>query len=422
VAALFLIADDLCGRQPARGVDFRNHDQGRRLYRVEALAASVRGRGRRIGAVVGEWLLYGGMATVAFGTIGTLASQDMAELGAFSVLLSSGTLLAAIGIGQAGLTAGVLFYIVSSTLGIGAFFLLVELMERGREPGAGVLAVTREAYGEDDGGGGGEHEDEAGLAVPVTMGMLALAFIGCALMIAGLPPLSGFIAKFALLTAALNSTGMPQGGGPVSAASWALLVALILSGLAGLIAMTRAGIRAFWAAPDRAMPRVGATEMAPIAALLSSCACFKRSRPGRPCASCRQPLTRSMRPGTTFARYYRQRNNKHARRAGHEKTTSAFPTDSRRAVHPLAAAQSSAYVEPYRSCGSSGACRRLGIDGAAAAKSPRPAAWHHPPFVITCAGRHRAFQHRRKPNYPRSSKRRTPIALAKFLLRGEVIE
>ena len=98
----------------------------------------------------GEWLLFGGIATVAFGVIGTLASQDMARLAAFSVLVSSGTLLAAIGMGQIGVTGGALFYLISSTLGIGAFFLLVELVERGREPGADVLAVTREAYGEDD--------------------------------------------------------------------------------------------------------------------------------------------------------------------------------------------------------------------------------------------------------------------------------
>jgi multicomponent K+:H+ antiporter subunit D len=54
----------------------------------------------------GEWLLYGGMATVAFGSIGTLASQDMARLAGFSVLVSSGTVLAATGMGQVGLTGG----------------------------------------------------------------------------------------------------------------------------------------------------------------------------------------------------------------------------------------------------------------------------------------------------------------------------
>jgi multicomponent K+:H+ antiporter subunit D len=211
----------------------------------------------------GEWLLLGGIATVAFGAIGSLGSQDMSRLAAFSVLVSSGTVLAAIGMGQVGVTAAALFYLVSSTLGLGAFFLLIELAERGREPGADVLAVTREIYGE-------EHEledSEVGIAIPATMGLLGLAFIGCALIISGLPPLSGFIAKFALLTAALN----PQGGA-VSVPGWSLLVVLILSGLAALIAMTRAGIRTFWAAPDRMVPHVRLIEMAPVAVLLLLCA------------------------------------------------------------------------------------------------------------------------------------------------------
>jgi multicomponent K+:H+ antiporter subunit D len=209
-------------------------------------------------------LLVGGMATVAFGAIGSLASQDMARLAAFSVLVSSGTVLAAIGMGQVSVTGGALFYLISSTLGLGAFFLLIELVERGREPGADVLAVTREFYGEED---ELEESDEVGIAIPATMGFLGLAFIGCALVISGLPPFSGFIAKFALLTAALNpSTGV------ATTAGWVLVPVLILSGLAALIAMTRAGIRAFWASPDRTVPRVRLIEMAPVAVLLLLCA------------------------------------------------------------------------------------------------------------------------------------------------------
>jgi multicomponent K+:H+ antiporter subunit D len=212
----------------------------------------------------GEWLLFGGIATVAFGAIGSLASQDMGRLAAFSVLVSSGTVLTAIGMGQVGVTSGALFYLVSSTLGLGAFFLLIELVERGREPGADVLAVTREFYGEES-----ELEDsgEVGIAIPATIGILGLAFIGCALVISGLPPLSGFLAKFALLTAALN----PHGG-IVPAAAWVLLVVLILSGLAVLVAMTRAGIRVFWASSERSVPRVRLIEIAPVAILLVLCA------------------------------------------------------------------------------------------------------------------------------------------------------
>jgi multicomponent K+:H+ antiporter subunit D len=97
--------------------------------------------------------------------------------------------------------------------------------------------------------------------------MLGLAFIGCAVVVSGLPPLSGFIAKFALLATALG----PHTGA-VSAAAWVFLVMLILSGLAALIAMTRGGIRIFWASPDRAVPRVGLIEMAPVAVLLLLCA------------------------------------------------------------------------------------------------------------------------------------------------------
>jgi multicomponent K+:H+ antiporter subunit D len=166
--------------------------------------------------------------------------------------------------GQVGVTGGALFYLVSSTLGLGAFFLLIELAERGREPGADVLAVTREFYGEES-----EQNDseEVGLAFPGTMGMLGVAFIGCALVLSGLPPLSGFIAKFAMLAAALNPNR-----GAASVSAWILLVVLILSGLAALIAMTRAGIHAFWASPDRTVPRVRLIEMGPVAVLLLLCA------------------------------------------------------------------------------------------------------------------------------------------------------
>ena len=216
-----------------------------------------------------SWLLLGGLATIIFGAIGTLASQDMARLAAFSVLVSSGTVLAATGLGQVGVISGALFYLVSSTFGISAFFLLVELIERGREPGADMIAVTREAYGEDD---DADQEDEkVGMAIVATMGLLGVAFIGCALVIAGLPPLSGFIAKFALLTAVLNPSGMHRAG-VIPGVGWAILAVLILSGFATLVAMTRAGIRSFWASPDRTVPRVRLIEMAPVMFLLIMCA------------------------------------------------------------------------------------------------------------------------------------------------------
>jgi multicomponent K+:H+ antiporter subunit D len=211
-----------------------------------------------------EWLLLGGIATIVYGAIGSLASQDMARLASFSVLVSSGTVLAAVGLGQIGVTGAALFYLISSTLGLGAFVLLIDLVERGREPGVDMLVMTRELSGEES-----ELEGpvEVGIAIPATMGMLGLAFIGSALVISGLPPLSGFIAKFALVATAINAR---PGAVPISA--WVFLVVLILSGLAALIAMSRAGIRAFWASPDWSVPHVRLIEMAPVVVLLLLCA------------------------------------------------------------------------------------------------------------------------------------------------------
>ena len=212
----------------------------------------------------GACLTAGGLLTITFGTAAVLAAQNMARLAGASVLVSSGTLLAAMGAGQVAVTGGALFYLASSVPAIAALFLLVELVERGRGVGADVLAVTREAFG------GDEHpeddEEEVGVAIPATMAVLGLGFVGCALLLAGLPPLSGFLAKFAMLAPLFG-----PGDEGVSVGSWALLAALVLSGLATVVAMARAGIDAFWASPAGEVPRVGVVEIAPVALLLALC-------------------------------------------------------------------------------------------------------------------------------------------------------
>lgn len=218
----------------------------------------------------GTWLMAGGVATILFGAVSVLATQDLPRLAGASVFISSGTLLAAVGAGQVAVTGGALFYLASSALAIGAFFLLIELLERGREIGADVLAVTMEAYGdgeEDEGDGG---DDGIGSPIPGTVAVLGACFLCCAVLLAGLPPLSGFIAKFAMLSAILNPSGLGKGPLLISWGGWALLAALILSGFAMVLSMARAGIRHLWAT-DREVPRVGAVEIAPILLLLFVC-------------------------------------------------------------------------------------------------------------------------------------------------------
>jgi multicomponent K+:H+ antiporter subunit D len=216
-----------------------------------------------------SWLLFGGMATIAFGAVGVLAAQAVGRLAGFSILVSSGTLLAAIGMADARVTAGALFYMVSSTLTIGAFFLLIELVERVQDPAAHVLSVTMEAYGDDMEEQVPEQE-EVGVAIPGTLAVLGICFAACGLLLAGLPPLSGFVGKFALLTAMVRPDPV-AGGGAIAGSTWILVALLILSGLCALIATMRAGIQIFWAPIEGTVPRVLLLEIAPVAFLLTLC-------------------------------------------------------------------------------------------------------------------------------------------------------
>ena len=209
-----------------------------------------------------ELLLFGGMATLAFGVLGILAARTLSRVAGHSLFVTSGTLLAVIGTGNAAATGAALYYLVASTLGVGALYLLVELLERAREPGADVLAVTAAAFlGIDD---DSTPEEEVGVAIPATMAILGASFVFCALLVAGLPPLPGFLAKFSLLAALLDVD-------PVPPAAWTLLALLTASGLAALIGLGRAGVRIFWPAQERTIPRVRVIEIAPIAALLGLC-------------------------------------------------------------------------------------------------------------------------------------------------------
>ncbi|WAC25724.1 monovalent cation/H+ antiporter subunit D [Ancylobacter sp. SL191] len=210
------------------------------------------------------WLYFGGMATMAFGAIGVLGSQSLQRMGGYSVLVSSGTLLAAIGTGNSAAVSGALFYLVTSTLAICAYFLLVELVERGQQAGADVLAVSQEVFGdpEDD---LDDEEEEVGVAIPATIAVLGGGFVACTVLLAGLPPLSGFIAKFAMLSAVLNEAGR------IRVDDWAFVALLILSGFTTLVAMSRSGIRALWVPSAGSIPRVRAIEAVPVAALLFIC-------------------------------------------------------------------------------------------------------------------------------------------------------
>ena len=228
-----------------------------------------------------DWLLWGGTATLAAGAFGMFSTQRPGRLAGFAVIVSSGTLLAVLGLARPELTAGALYYLPSSTLGVAAFFLLAELMERSRSADvAGARAPEDEedhlpfplAELELDKDVNLDEDEEMliGHAIPAATALLGLAFICCTLLVAGLPPLSGFIGKFVLLSALVPELSADTAR--IDALlTWVLPVLIVLSGLCALVALSRVGIRFFWTPVDREAPLLRVVEFVPIAVLVGVC-------------------------------------------------------------------------------------------------------------------------------------------------------
>lgn len=222
-------------------------------------------------------MFYIGIMTMGFGIFGTLAAQQLARVVGFSVIVSSGLLLTIMGLDHTPLLAPGLFYLVGSVLATSAFFMLTGMTGRTwRTPTvpatvpATPVSVPTSGYipfgvrlaaaphGEDD---------EVGVAIPAAMAFMGLMFAFCVLLVTGSPPLSGFVAKFAILAAAIQAAQ----GAPWAAAAWMLVGLTIAAGLASFIALTRIGMRLFWSVTGRSTPRLRALEAGPVAMLVFLC-------------------------------------------------------------------------------------------------------------------------------------------------------
>lgn len=211
-----------------------------------------------------QWLIWAGFATMLFGTLGILATRTLTRVAGHYVLVSSGTLLAAIGIGGQALTAALLFYLVSSTLAVGALYLIIEPVERNADEEDIIAGIAEPVFDDEYTGAVVGEENEIGVVIPGTIAILGGGFIFCTLLLAGLPPLSGFIAKFAIIDALFDDA-------VISPTAWILIALIILSGLATLIALTRAGIDLLWTPAEDSPARLSVIEVAPIGILLAAC-------------------------------------------------------------------------------------------------------------------------------------------------------
>ncbi len=213
------------------------------VYAILRVHGLVFGPGAGYAASLADpWLVPIGLTTVLVATLGVLASRELGRLLAYLVVLSAGTLTAALGLASEPAVSAALFYTLNSTLVAGGLFLLADLIacQRG-EPGAHL-------------------DRERSVVQPALLG--GLFFIG-AIGVAGLPPFAGFAAKVYILESALSHP----------TAYWMLGV-ILGTGLLVIVALSRAGSAIFWRTGETP-PRgesSGLLTLAPAAALVSGAA------------------------------------------------------------------------------------------------------------------------------------------------------
>ncbi|MDD3530154.1 MAG: monovalent cation/H+ antiporter subunit D [Gallionellaceae bacterium] len=192
--------------------------------------------GGSLGGLLDAWLLPLALATLLAGLFGALAARSLGEQAAWLVVASVGTLLTAFGLGSAAGIAAGLYYLPHSTFAAAALFLLADRIGSGR----GALA----------------DRFEPGPAL-AGAGWLGGLFFVAAILLTGMPPLSGFVGKFLLLRAALAHPAWP----------W-VLAAVLGGGLLALVALARSGSLLFFRAAGAPAP-AAAVPVAPAAALLA---------------------------------------------------------------------------------------------------------------------------------------------------------
>ncbi len=217
------------------------------------------------GSQFGELALFViGIATLAYGSIGALSSKALDRLASYLILVSAGTLLLAVAYDVPGVTAGALLYLIVATLAAGALFLLKDIIDQALPAEAQVLAISLEFYGEDD-----EEEidedEEVSPTVPAGAALISWCFAIVALVLAGLPPLAGFLSKFVMISSVFAAADQP---GPQA---WWFASAVIASGLLVLVAMVRNGINIFWTSMPETGIRVRVLEITPVVLLLALC-------------------------------------------------------------------------------------------------------------------------------------------------------
>lgn len=167
-------------------------------------------------SILVSWLLPIGLITSVYGVIGAIGAERLRRFVGFMILSSIGTILIAISLFNTLAWAAALYYLVHSTLIAAAFYLL-----------SGWITSQR-----------GTFKDHFKVAPHMKQQkVVSLTFFVIALMMAGLPPFSGFLGKVFILQATSHSPYQLL-----------IIIVVLIVSLLSIIAFTRIGFVLFWRA------------------------------------------------------------------------------------------------------------------------------------------------------------------------------
>jgi multicomponent K+:H+ antiporter subunit D len=159
-------------------------------------------------------LLIIGLFTSVYGVLGAFGTERLRRLVGFMILSSVGTILIGISLDSTAAWAGALYYMVHSTLIAAAFYIL-----------CGWITSQR-----------GEFKDHFKIAPQMKQHTLvSIVYFIIALMLAGLPPFSGFFGKVFILQAAENSPYQLL-----------IIITVLLVSLLSILVLVRVGFILFW--------------------------------------------------------------------------------------------------------------------------------------------------------------------------------
>ena len=163
-----------------------------------------------------NWLLPIGLITSLYGAIAAIGTDRLRRFIGFMILSSIGTILVAISLNNTAAWSAALYYMVHSTLIAAAFYLL-----------SGWITSQR-----------GEFKDHFKVAPQMKQQKLvSVVYLLIALMMAGLPPFSGFFGKVFILQA---TAGSPH--------QLIIIICVLLVSLFSILGFTRVGFVLFWRA------------------------------------------------------------------------------------------------------------------------------------------------------------------------------